>query len=186
MTAHDIRAAGDLEWSIVSGQEMPPRLYDEVVGLCTRAYEEDFAVLMPTMRGSIHVLGSRAGRLVSHALWVTRWLHVGSAPLLRTAFIEAVATDPGRRQRGYASEAMRLIAGAIADFDLAALSPFDPAWYARLGWEQWHAPLFIRTDTGLLPTPDEAERVMILRLPRTPPLDLHAPLSAEWREGELW
>jgi hypothetical protein len=29
-------------------------------------------------------------------------------------------------------------------------------------------------------------KVMILRLPCTPPLDLDAPLSAEWREGELW
>jgi hypothetical protein len=28
--------------------------------------------------------------------------------------------------------------------------------------------------------------VMILRLPRTPPLDLDAPLSIEWREGDLW
>ena len=39
--------------------------------------------------------------------------------------------------------------------------------------------------TALQPTPDET--VMILRLPRTPPdLDLDAPLSAEWRRGELW
>jgi hypothetical protein len=35
------------------------------------------------------------------------------------------------------------------------------------------------------PTPDET--VMILRLRATPAdLDLHAPLSAEWRRGELW
>jgi hypothetical protein len=27
---------------------------------------------------------------------------------------------------------------------------------------------------------------MILRLPRTPPLDETAPLSAEWRPGEVW
>jgi aminoglycoside 2'-N-acetyltransferase I len=37
----------------------------------------------------------------------------------------------------------------------------------------------------MLPTPAE-EQVMILRLPKTPPLDPNAPLSAEWREGELW
>jgi aminoglycoside 2'-N-acetyltransferase I len=56
--------------------------------------------------------------------------------------------------------------------------------YARLGWELWRGPLFVRTDAGLMPTPDE--EVMILRLPRTTPLDLDSPLSAEWREGELW
>ena len=46
------------------------------------------------------------------------------------------------------------------------------------------APLVIRTDKGLLPTPKD--RVMVLRLPRTPKLDVEAPLTAEWREGELW
>lgn len=28
--------------------------------------------------------------------------------------------------------------------------------------------------------------MLILRLPRTPPLDLDAPLTGEWREGALW
>jgi hypothetical protein len=56
--------------------------------------------------------------------------------------------------------------------------------YARLGWEFWRGPLFIRRAGRLIPTPDE--EVMILRLPKTPPLDLEAPLSVEWREGELW
>lgn len=55
---------------------------------------------------------------------------------------------------------------------------------ARLGWETWRGPLFIRTADGLLPTPDED--VMIRRLPRTPALDVTQSLSAEWRQGELW
>ena len=42
----------------------------------------------------------------------------------------------------------------------------------------------IRQDSGLLPTPDE--EIMILPMPQTPPLDLDAPISAEWRVGELW
>lgn len=79
---------------------------------------------------------------------------------------------------------MRALQAQILDFDLAALSPFDERWYARLGWETWRGPLSIRTATGLLPTPDE--QVMTLRLPRTPALDLDAPLSAEWRELESW
>ena len=75
-------------------------------------------------------------------------------------------------------------AEAIVDFDLGALCPAIPLMYARLGWEFWCGPLFIRRADRLIPTPDED--VMILRLPRTPPLDLEAPLSVEWREGELW
>jgi aminoglycoside 2'-N-acetyltransferase I len=80
---------------------------------------------------------------------------------------------------------MKRLAQEIRAYDLGGLSPFSVAYYARLGWELWRGPLFIRTDDGLLPTL-EAEDVMILRLPNTPDLDLDAPLSAEWREGELW
>jgi hypothetical protein len=36
----------------------------------------------------------------------------------------------------------------------------------------------------LISTPEE--QIMILQLPQTPPLDLTLPLSAEWREGEVW
>ena len=68
--------------------------------------------------------------------------------------------------------------------ELAALSPATEGLYARLGWRFWRGPLSIRTETGLIPTPDE--QVMFLRLPKTPPLDDTLPLSAEWRPGEVW
>jgi aminoglycoside 2'-N-acetyltransferase I len=80
---------------------------------------------------------------------------------------------------------MKRVAEEIKDFELGALSPFSVAYYERLGWELWRGPLLIRTDEGLVRTPRDGD-VMILRLPRTPDLDLYAPLSAEWREGELW
>ena len=92
------------------------------------------------------------------------------------------ATAPDRQGRGYASAIMRRLAAAIGDWSLGALSPSDASFYARLGWERWRGPLSIRTADGPLATPDE--EVMILRLPATPPLDLDAPLSAEWRAGE--
>ena len=72
----------------------------------------------------------------------------------------------------------------VADYELAALSPATEGLYARLGWRFWRGPLSIRTETGLIPTPDE--QVMFLRLPKTPPLDDTLPLSAEWRPGEVW
>jgi aminoglycoside 2'-N-acetyltransferase I len=104
--------------------------------------------------------------------------------LLRTAYVEAVATAPQQQGKGYASATMRHLATQVQEFDLAALSPSDPAFYRRLGWELWLGPLSIRNGQALLPTPDE--QVMILRLPRTPLLDLTQPLSAEWRPGEIW
>jgi len=104
---------------------------------------------------------------------------------MHTAYIEMVATEKTYRSRGFVTAIMKCVADEIQDFDLGALSPFSVAYYERLGWELWRGPLFIRTDSGLIRTPRDGD-VMILRLPRTPNLDVNAPLSAEWREGELW
>ncbi len=176
----------ELTVQIIAGAELPRATYEAVLQLCTAAYEEDFTPYL-IYAAPTHVLGYCGAELVSHAMWVPRWLQVGAAPPLRTAYVEAVATAPAHGRRGYATAIMRHLAAAIADsadFELAALSPADTTLYARLGWERWQGPLAIRTAAGLLPTPDE--EVMILRLPRTAPLDLAAPLSAEWRSGELW
>jgi len=157
----------------------------QIITLCNCAYKEDSEDLFSTFVSPTHVLGRFDGHLVSHALWVTRYLQAGHGPLLRTAYVEAVATDPDYQRRGFATAVMQRLAAEVQDFELAALSPSDPAFYARLGWQLWRGPLFIRTEDGLLASADE-EQVMILRLPRTPLLDLDMPLSAEWRQGELW
>ncbi len=170
---------------VVPSSDLSRAEREAIVALCNRAYGEELGLLFETFVGATHALGYVGGRLVSHALWVTRYLCVGDGLLLRTAYVELVATDPGYRGRGFASALLKRLALEIQEFDLAALSPSDPAFYARLGWELWRGPLLIRTESGLLASPAD-EQVMILRLPKTPPLDLSAPLSAEWRAGELW
>jgi aminoglycoside 2'-N-acetyltransferase I len=174
----------ELELDVIAGNLMSEQVRDQVIALCTRAFEEDMSGIA-TLDQAVHVLGRLGSKLVTHALWVTRWLQAGTGPIMRTAYVEAVATEEGHRKRGFATAAMRRLAREIEDFDLGGLSPFSVAYYARLGWEAWRGPLYIRTDDGLVPTPAEGP-VMILRLPKTPDLDLNAPLSAEWREGELW
>jgi aminoglycoside 2'-N-acetyltransferase I len=84
-----------------------------IIALSNRAYDEDLEPLFNTFVGATHVLGYHNGLLVSHALWVTRYLQVGSGPLLRTAYIEAVATDPAYRKRGFATTIMKRIADEI-------------------------------------------------------------------------
>ncbi|MBO9340316.1 MAG: GNAT family N-acetyltransferase [Chloroflexus sp.] len=170
---------------VVQGASLSEAARNHIIALCNKAYNEDLAPLFHTFVGASHVLGYYNGLFVSHALWVNRYLQVGNAPLLRTAYIEAVATDPVYHRRGFATAIMKYLVNEIQDYELAALSPFDVAFYERLGWELWRGPLYIRTENGLLSSPAD-EQVMILRLPKTPPLDLSAPLSAEWREGELW
>jgi aminoglycoside 2'-N-acetyltransferase I len=108
-------------------------------------------------------------------------LAMGSA-----AYIELVATDPASQGNGYASMLLRALVSKLTKHDIAGLSPSAESFYARLGWELWRGPLFVRTEAGIESSPED-EEVMILRLPRTPAhLDLDAPLSVEWRPGEVW
>jgi len=183
---------GGTRWSLelVRAEELDRVARFDVIELCELAYQEDFSNLFTLLPGSMHVLArDERGELVSHAAWVTRWLQPADHPLLRTAYIEAVATNPNHQRRGLATAVLRCAGNAIAadpTWQLAGLSPSDPAFYARLGWELWSGPLAIRRGESLDPTPVE-EQVMILRLPRTPAtLVTTGLLTAEWRDGELW
>jgi aminoglycoside 2'-N-acetyltransferase I len=170
---------------IVKSTALPESSLEEIRDLCTEAYREDFSHAFERLGPGVHVIGRRGGRIVSHAMWVDRALQVGDGVRLRTAYVEAVATKPAFQRRGIGTALMRRLAREILDYDLGALSPSDERFYARLGWEAWRGPLFIRTASGLDATPDEG--VMILRLEKTPAgLDLDSPLSGEWRPGEPW
>ena len=167
---------------------------EEIVRLCNEAYGEDVSHLFNAYTADTHVLARSGHALAGHGMIVTRWLQAGDGPLLRTAYVELVATAEDYRNRGIGAGIMvRLAERAAQDgYDLAALCPADTGLYGHLGWEYWQGPLFIRpeaeptTDPELLISTPE-ERVMILRLPGTLPLDLSQPLSAEWRDGgELW
>jgi aminoglycoside 2'-N-acetyltransferase I len=166
--------------------DLLPQAREAILALCDRAYGEDLRPMVAEFEDPVHVLASLDGVLVSHALWVTRRLAPGSAPPLRTAYVEAVATDPEHQRRGLGSAVMRALLAEVADFELAALCPSDRGlpFYRRLGWQEWTGPLLIRRGSSLIPTPDEM--VMFHPLPRSPVLDPRQPLSAEWRPGELW
>jgi len=173
-----------LQLKVVNSESLSDVDRNTIISLCNWAYEEDLESLFNIFRTAVHVLGYYAQSLVSHAMWVNRRLQIGTNPVMPTAYIEIVATEKAYRCRGLATAIMKRVADEIQDFDLATPSPFSVAYYERLDWQLWHGPLFIRTDSGVIPTP--REEVMILRLPRTPNLNINDPLSAEWREGELW
>jgi aminoglycoside 2'-N-acetyltransferase I len=170
----------------IDSKLISPTLRQEIIALCNRAYQEDLTASFETYLDPVHILEYYDGILVSHALWVTRYLQAGTNPAMLTAYVEVVATEAKYRNRGFAASLMKHLTGEIQNYDLAALSPFSVAYYRRLGWELWLGPLFIRShDMQRIPSPAD-EEVMIFRLPKTPALDLNAPLSAEWRDGELW
>jgi aminoglycoside 2'-N-acetyltransferase I len=156
----------------------------DIIALCSRAFETDYRPFLDTFTDPTHVLGYYENTLVSHALWITRWLQVQDRPLMRTAYIEGVATDQLYRNRGFASEVMKRLAEETADFEIGGLCTGIPDFYSRFGWQVWKGPLFNRKNNELIPT--SGGPVMVLPSPNTPALDLSTPLSIEWREGEVW
>ena len=157
-----------------------------IIHVCRIAHQnDDFIHLFSYIpSGGIHVLAYREQELVSHAVATTRWLQPEGLPLLRTAYVDAVATLPAYQGQGIASTLMRHLATVISDFEMACLETERVSFYARVGWEVWRGPLAGRRATELLPTPDQ-KGMMILRLARTPPLDVESFLVIEY-DGRIW
>ena len=173
----------ELVFTIFPGSHLSKLEHVEMLKLCSRAFNTNYKSIYSRFSDPVHILGRLEGKLVSHALWITRWMQCGDNPILRTAYVEAVATDPKYRGRGYASQLIGVLNANIQDYELGGLSPNTFGLYKRLGWEHWRGPTYIRTNAGLLYTPYE---IMILRTLLTPALDLESAISAEWRPGELW
>jgi aminoglycoside 2'-N-acetyltransferase I len=136
--------------------------------------------------GGVHFVVETDGAIVSHASVVDRELHTGGHRLA-TGYVEAVATLPEHRRRGLGSAIMAEV-GAHIDrtFPLGALGTGLQPFYERLGWIVWKGPTFVRTDGGLEPTPDEDGYVLVRLTPTSPQLDLSAPISCDWRSGDVW
>ncbi|MES2521818.1 MAG: GNAT family N-acetyltransferase [Gemmatimonadota bacterium] len=160
-------------------------LQKSVLRLLGDAYSDNLADYLRNVGRGVHLLGRVDGELVTHGMIVDRGLQVGEQPPLRTAYVELVATAPRAQGRGYASALMVHLVEHMAEYALAALSPVNVGFYQQFGWEKWRGPLSVRSNFHTVRTPED--EVMILRLPRTPEtLDLDAPLSVEWRPGEVW
>jgi aminoglycoside 2'-N-acetyltransferase I len=169
---------------VKTGEALSQDEINKILTLCSNAFEEDYEPFLQTFTQPIHVVAKLGTKLVSHALWITRWLQVGDSPLLCTAYVEAVATERSYRGRGYATLVMARLGQEIQSYEIGALSPADTSLYTRLGWEYWQGPLYARKEGRLIPIPGET--AMILRTSKTPVLNTHAPLSIEWREMEVW
>ena len=137
--------------------------------------------------GGMHFLAEEDGRIVGHGSVVERDIRVGGRPL-RTGYVEAVATDPQRQGRGIGTALMRAVAAYLgeAGYQLGALGTGSQGFYERLGWTTWRGPSSVRTPEGERPTPEEDGYIMVLATPASPPFDLDAPISCEWRPGDVW
>jgi aminoglycoside 2'-N-acetyltransferase I len=137
--------------------------------------------------GGVHVMAEAAdGRLVAHASVVQRELHT-AGHRLRTGYVEAVATRPSRQREGLGS----LVIGEVGElidrtFRLGALATGVRGFYERLGWVVYEGPTSVRTAAGLVRTAEEDGNVFVRLTPASPELDLSAPISCDWRPGDVW
>lgn len=159
-----------------------------IIQVCVAAHQQDdFENLFTYVpSGGWHFLAYDHQLLVSHAMVTTRWLQPEGFPLLKTAYIDAVATLPAYQGQGYGSAVMRRVAADIdAEYVIAGLETDKIAFYERLGWQSWRGPLAGRSDTRLIPTPEQ-RGIMILPLSQTPRLDLDSMLTIECQTGRIW
>jgi aminoglycoside 2'-N-acetyltransferase I len=136
--------------------------------------------------GGLHFLLEEDGAIVAHASVVERELHT-NGHRLGTGYVEAVATDPLNQRKGHGTTVIREVTRYIdRTFRLGALDTGRPEFYERLGWVMWSGPTFVRTDEGLVRTEEEDGQVLVRLTPTSSELDLSAPISCEWRPGDVW
>ena len=104
-----------------------------------------------------------------------------SCPVLRTAYVDAVATAPADQGRGHASAVMRALAANITDYDIACLSTATPRRSTR-GWAGSSGAALspVEPETRLIPNAraggrhDPAAAPHARARPRRPPHDRSA------------
>ena len=172
----------------VPTEHLTKREKQTIRGLLDRAFEPgDFSDDdWDHALGGMHFVLERDAQIVAHASVVERELHAATIRL-KTGYVEAVATDPTVQGQGLGTLVMEDVGDYIAEhFELGALGTGVFHFYERLGWFRWAGPTLVRTADGLVRTADEDGYVLILRTPASPPLDITAPLSCEWRPGDVW
>lgn len=136
--------------------------------------------------GGLHFILEEGGTIVAHASVVERELHTGGHRLA-TGYVEAVSTSPAHQRRGHGSALIRELTDHVdRTFALGALGTGSHGFYQRLGWVAWKGPTFVTTASGLVRTPQEDGYVLVRLTPTSPELDLSAPISCDWRPGDVW
>ena len=107
-----------MEIRIIPGDQLGPTR-EKIFALCERAYLQDLRAIPGTFDSPTHVLGIVDGAVVSHALWITRWLAPGTTDptdLVRRSFAFLLEREPKES-----------ILGA---FDLTVIGRYFPDWEA--------------------------------------------------------
>ena len=172
----------------VSTHELRPREISAIRGLLDAAFgaggygDDDWSNAL----GGRHFLLDDEGVILAHAAVVERELETAGRRLA-TGYVEAVATLPSRQGRGYGSRLMGAVEEhVVRGFRLGALSSAGTTLYARRGWLPWLGETYVRTDAGLVRTPDDDDALYVRLTPTSPELEVSAPIICPWRPGDPW
>ncbi len=157
------------------------------IDVCVDAFNDDqFYDLFRFLRPDpVRVLVYRDAQMIGHAVVSTRWLQPEGLPILRCAYIDEVAVSKTEQGKGVGKAMMQHVASIITDYEIAALETGVPAFYQTVGWQLWRGALAGRGKQGLIPTPQQ-RGIMILRLPKTPLLNLDGLLTIEDQTERIW
>ncbi|MDF1602894.1 GNAT family N-acetyltransferase [Nocardioides sp. YIM 152315] len=163
--------------------ELSPRDLAESRELCAGSFRDFTDADWSHALGGTHALVHEDGRLVAHGSLVLRRLMVDGR-WLRCGYVEAVAVADDVRRRGRGSAVMESLEELAPGYDLLALSASDAGapFYEARGWDRWRGPSSVATTVGVVPTPDDDGAIYA----RGERLDLDAPITCDWREGDVW
>lgn len=138
-------------------------------------------------QGGWHVIVTDGPAVVAHAAVVPRRVQAGER-WFDAGYVEAVAVAAPLRRTGLGSSVMRQINRIVeSDFDIGVLSTGEHGFYARLGWERWAGPAWVRPPDGQrLRTADDDGGLMILRCEASRQVVVTAPIVCEARAGDAW
>lgn len=138
-----------------------------------------------TRPDSLRVMAYRGERMIGHVVISTRWMQPEGCAVLRSAYMDEVAVIRAEQGKGVGKAMMQQVTTLIQDYEIGGLETSVPNFYATVGWELWRGSLAGRGAKGLIPTPQQ-RGIMILRLPKTPPLDLDGWLTIEEQTERIW
>ena len=147
--------------------EADPEVLARVRELLDDAFDDYADTDWQNALGGRHVVVTEHDTVVAHASVVPRRIDVGERTV-RTGTSNRSRPRPGREGLGLGSLAMTEIAAIVRrEYEMGALSTARNDFYARLGWERWQGPTFVRD--GRRPSPHRGRR----RRPHGPPLRCH-------------
>lgn len=140
--------------------------------------------------GGMHAVICQRGEVIGHAAVIQRRL-LYSDVALRCGYVEAVAVREDHRGQGLGGALMdaveQVVRGAYHLGALGATELGEPLYTGR-GWIRWQGPTSVLAPGGITPTPDDDGYVYVLPidLPPSVALDPTAPLTCDWRDGDVW